>query len=395
MPASVILQEGREKSLKRHHPWVFDGAVANVKGRCRSGDTVDVVAADGSWLGRGAYSPSSQIRVRIWTFDQQEIIDNAFFLRRIEQAWQLRQRLMLQANTNACRLVAAESDGLPGVTIDLYNNLAVLQLLSAGADKHRSKIVWALQKLLPEVAIFERSDVDVRIKEGLEPLIQPLHGDIPDEVEIVEHGVKILVNPHTGHKTGFYLDQRENRLAASRYADQASVLNCFSYTGTFACYALNGGASHVTNVDVSQPALDMASRHIELNGFAPEQCSQVKGDVFEVLRNYHSQQQQFDMVILDPPKFVDSKASLKRACRGYKDINMYGIHAVKPGGILLTFSCSGLMEQSLFQKIVADAALDAGRRVQIVEHLSQAPDHPVGLNYPEGYYLKGLVCVVL
>ena len=395
MPASVILQEGREKSLKRHHPWVFDGAVANVKGRCRSGDTVDVVAADGSWLGRGAYSPSSQIRVRIWTFDQQEIIDNAFFLRRIEQAWQLRQRLMQQANTNACRLVAAESDGLPGVTIDLYNNLAVLQLLSAGADKHRSKIVWALQNLLPEVAIFERSDVDVRIKEGLEPLIQPLHGDIPDEVEIVEHGVKILVNPHTGHKTGFYLDQRENRLAASRYAEQASVLNCFSYTGTFACYALNGGASHVTNVDVSQPALDMASRHIELNGFAPEQCSQVKGDVFEVLRNYHSQQQQFDMVILDPPKFVDSKASLKRACRGYKDINMYGIHAVKPGGILLTFSCSGLMEQSLFQKIVADAALDAGRRVQIVEHLSQAPDHPVGLNYPEGYYLKGLVCVVL
>ena len=395
MPATVILQEGREKSLKRHHPWVFDGAVANVKGRCRSGDTVDVVAADGSWLGRGAYSPASQIRVRIWTFDQQEVIDNAFFLRRIEQAWQLRQRLMQQANTNACRLIAAESDGLPGVTIDLYNNLAVLQLLSAGADKHRSKIVWALQKLLPDVAIFERSDVDVRSKEGLEPLIQPLRGDIPDEVEIVEHGVKILVNPHTGHKTGFYLDQRENRLAASRYAEQASVLNCFSYTGTFACYALNGGASHVTNVDVSQPALDMASRHIELNGFAPERCSQVKGDVFEVLRNYHSQQQQFDMVILDPPKFVDSKASLKRACRGYKDINMYGIHAVKPGGILLTFSCSGLMEQSLFQKIVADAALDAGRRVQIVEHLSQAPDHPVGLNYPEGYYLKGLVCVVL
>ncbi|MCP4862992.1 MAG: methyltransferase domain-containing protein [Alteromonas sp.] len=395
MPATVILQEGREKSLKRHHPWVFDGAVATVKGRCRSGDTVDVVAADGSWLGRGAYSPSSQIRVRIWTFNQQEVIDNAFFLRRIEQVWQLRQRLMQQANTNACRLIAAESDGLPGVTIDLYNNLAVLQLLSAGADKHRSKIVWALQKLLPDVAIMERSDVDVRTKEGLEPLIQPLHGDIPEEVEIVEHGVKILVNPHTGHKTGFYLDQRENRLAASRYAEQASVLNCFSYTGTFACYALNGGASHVTNVDVSQPALDMASRHIELNGFPPEQCSQVKGDVFEVLRNYHSQQQQFDMVILDPPKFVDSKASLKRACRGYKDINMYGIHAVKPGGILLTFSCSGLMEQSLFQKIVADAALDAGRRVQILEHLSQAPDHPVGLNYPEGYYLKGLVCVVL
>lgn len=394
MPATVILQEGREKSLKRHHPWVFDGAVASLKGRCRMGDTVDVIAADGQWLGRGAYSPSSQIRVRIWTFDQQEIIDNAFFLRRIEQAWQLRQRLMHQSDTNACRLIAAESDGLPGVTIDLYDNLAVLQLLSAGADKHRDKIVWALQKLFSDVAILERSDVDVRTKEGLEPLVQVLHGDIPQEVAIIEHGVKILVNPHTGHKTGFYLDQRENRLAASRYAKDASVLNCFSYTGTFACYALQGGAAHVTNVDVSQPALDMASRHIVLNGYREQQCTHVKGDVFEVLRNYHREQQQFDMVILDPPKFVDSKASLKRACRGYKDVNMYGIHAVKPGGILLTFSCSGLMEQSLFQKIVADAALDAGRRVQILERLSQAPDHPIGLNYPEGYYLKGLVCQV-
>ncbi|NVK55373.1 MAG: class I SAM-dependent methyltransferase [Alteromonadaceae bacterium] len=394
MSATVILQEDREKSLKRHHPWVFDGAIASVQGRCRSGDTVDVLSSDGQWLGRGAYSPESQIRVRIWTFDQQESIDNAFFCRRIEQALQLRQRVMQQANTNACRLIAAESDGLPGVTIDLYGKLAVLQLLSAGADKHRGKIVWALKRLLPDTAIFERSDVDVRAKEGLEPLIQTLHGDVPDEVEITEHGVKIMVNPHTGHKTGFYLDQRENRLAAARYAKNANVLNCFSYTGTFACYALNGGAQHVTNVDVSQPALDMAERHIALNGFTPDQCSNVKGDVFEVLRDYHSRQQQFDMVILDPPKFVDSKASLKRASRGYKDINMYGIHAVKPGGILLTFSCSGLMAQSLFQKIVADAALDAGRRVQLLEHLSQAPDHPVGLNYPEGYYLKGMVCQV-
>lgn len=395
MSATVTLQEGREKSLRRHHPWVFDGAIATVAGRCRSGDTVDVVSSEGQWLGRGAYSPNSQIRVRIWTFDQQEVVDNGFFLRRIEQAWTLRQRLMKYANTNACRLIAAESDGLPGVTIDLYNNLAVLQLLSAGAEKHRNKIVWALKKLLPDVAIFERSDVDVRAKEGLEPVIQALHGDIPEEVEISEHGVNILVNPHTGHKTGFYLDQRENRRAAARYAKDATVLNCFSYTGTFACYALNGGASHVTNVDVSQPALDLAARHIALNGFNESQCNHVKGDVFEVLRQYHSDNQQFDMVILDPPKFVDSKASLKRACRGYKDINMYGIHAVKPGGILLTFSCSGLMEQSLFQKIVADAALDAGKRVQILEHLSQAPDHPVGLNYPEGYYLKGLVCQVL
>lgn len=395
MAASIILQKGREKSLKRRHPWVFEGAIATIRGRCRPGDTVDVISANGEWLGRGAFSPESQIRVRIWSFNPQESIDNTFFSRRLETALRLRYTLMQQAQTNACRLIAAESDGLPGVTIDLYNQVAVLQLLSAGAERHREKIVWALRKLLPDVVIFERSDVEVRKKEGLEPIVQLLHGELPDEIEIHEHGVKIIVNPSTGHKTGFYLDQRENRLTASRYANNASVLNCFSYTGTFACYALKGGAKHVTNVDVSQPALDLAKRHIALNGFAAESCSQVKGDVFNVLRSYHESKQQFDMVILDPPKFVDSKASLKRASRGYKDINLYGIHAVKPGGTLLTFSCSGLMPQSLFQKIVADAALDAGREVKAIEHLSQAPDHPIGLNYPEGDYLKGLVCHVV
>ena len=394
MSAKIYLQPGREKSLLRRHPWVFEGAVATVKGRCRMGDTVDVYSSDDKWLGRGAFSPNSQIRVRIWTFDKNESIDNAFFCRRIESAWQLRQQIMARASSNACRLIAAESDGLPGVTIDLYNDVAVVQLLSAGADKHRDKIVWALQRTLPLRAIFERSDVDVRHKEGLEPLVHPLWGDVPQTVDIEEHGVTIRVDLHTGHKTGFYLDQRENRFAASRYAENANVLNCFSYTGTFACYALRGGASHVTNVDVSQPALDMAATHAELNGFTDQQCSQVKGDVFEVLRQYHNDGTQFDMVILDPPKFVDSKASLKRACRGYKDINMYGIHAVKPGGILLTFSCSGLMPADLFQKVVADAALDAGRQVRILEHLSQAPDHPISTNYPEGYYLKGLVCQV-
>lgn len=394
MSATIVLQPQREKSLKRHHPWVFASAIDTVTGRCRSGDTVEVMSSEGEWLGRGAYSPESQIRVRIWTFVKDEPVDNGFFMRRLEQAYALRQRVINFSTTTGYRLIAAESDGLPGVTIDIYAHVAVLQLLSAGADRQRSKLVWALGKLFPKLAIYERSDVDVRKKEGLEPLTGPVAGDPPTQVEILENNLRINVDIENGHKTGFYLDQRDSRARAGHYAHGKSVLNCFSYTGTFACYALAGGASHVTNVDVSAPALSLAAQHLTLNGLDPAKASMVQGDVFEVLRRYHEQQTQFDMVILDPPKFVDSKASLTRAARGYKDINMYGIHAVKPGGLLLTFSCSGLMPADLFQKIVADAALDAGRTVKIIERLSQAPDHPVKTTYPEGYYLKGLVCQV-
>lgn len=394
MAATIVLQPEREKSIKRRHPWIFAGAVASLKGRARKGDTVEVVSAKGEWLARGAYSPDSQIRVRIWTFNQQESIDNAFFCRRMESAYTLRQRIAAQSNTNAFRLIAAESDGLPGVTIDVYNTVAVVQLLSAGADKHRDKIIWALKKVMPDVAIYERSDVDVRKKEGLEPVVGTIHGEHPDVVQIEEHGIAINVDVKNGHKTGFYLDQRDNRAAAARYSEGAEVLNCFSYTGTFACYALRGGAKHVTNVDVSEPSLALAREHLDLNGLNPQQCTMQNADVFQALREYHQEQKQFDVVILDPPKFVDSKASLNRASRGYKDINLYGIHAVKSGGILLTFSCSGLMPADLFQKIVADAALDAGRNIKIIERLTQAADHPVSGNYPEGYYLKGLVCEV-
>ncbi len=394
MSATAILAPQREKSLLRRHPWIFASAIDKIKGRCNRGDTIDVVDSKGKWLARGAYSPDSQIRIRVWTFDQNESIDNVFFVRKIEQALHLRKRLFDPNLTNAFRLVASESDGLPGVTVDVYASVAVLQLLSAGADKHRNKIVWALKKLLPEIELLERSDVDVRLKEGLEPLVQPLSDNVPENVDIVENGISIRVDVAQGHKTGFYLDQRDSRYAAMRYAKDATVLNCFSYTGTFACYALKGGAKHVTNVDVSQPALDRAAEHLRLNQLDEQKCTMVNQDVFEVLREYHTNQQQFDMVILDPPKFVDSKASLNRAARGYKDINMYGIHAVKPGGLLLTFSCSGLMSGDLFQKIVADAALDAGKNIKIIERLSQATDHPVLGAFPEGFYLKGLVCEV-
>lgn len=395
MASTVVLHPGREKSLLRHHPWVFEGAISQVKGKARIGDTVDVVSDKGKWLGRGAYSPNSQIRVRIWSFNQSDVIDNGFFLRQIELAYQSRSHVIESARTNACRIVAAESDGLPGITIDKYDNLLVCQLLSAGAEKHRNKIVWALGKLFPDMQVLERSDVAVREKEGLEQKVQTLAGDIPDEVVIEENGVKILVNPYEGHKTGFYLDQRDNRQVAAKYSHGKRVLNCFCYTGTFGSYALNAGAAHVTNIDVSDNALATAKRNVEINGLDSSKADFVNKDVFSALREYKDLGQQFDQIILDPPKFVDSKASLNRASRGYKDINRVAFHLLPPGGILCTFSCSGLMPADLFQKIVADAALDAGKRVQIVERMSQAPDHPVSLNYPEGYYLKGLVCRVL
>lgn len=394
MSATLTLVPEREKSLKRHHPWVFASAVESVAGRARSGDTVDILSSTGEWLGRGAYSPESQIRVRVWTFNKEEPVDNGFFMRRLEQALALRKSVLNFNTTTGYRLIAAESDGLPGITIDMYDRVAVLQLLSAGADKQRDKLVWALKKLFPDVSIYERSDVDVRKKEGLELITGPIHGETPGTVEILENNLRINVDIEHGHKTGFYLDQRDARARAGHYAHDKTVLNCFSYTGTFSCFALAGGAKHVTNVDVSAPALKLAREHIRLNQLDEDKTTMVQGDVFEVLRRYHENGEQFDMVILDPPKFVDSKATLKRAARGYKDINMYGIHAVKPGGLLLTFSCSGLMPSDLFQKIVADAALDAGRTVKIIERLSQAPDHPVKTTYPEGYYLKGLVCQV-
>ncbi|MFT4939942.1 MAG: 23S rRNA (cytosine1962-C5)-methyltransferase [Paraglaciecola sp.] len=395
MSSSVILQPGREKSLLRRHPWIFASAIGSCVGRMNMGETVDVFSHDGTWLGRGAWSEHSQIQVRIWTFDQQESIDNGFFQRRIARAQQSREDLIKRHGLTGYRLIAAESDGLPGVTIDRYADVLVCQLLSAGAEKHRDKIVWALNKQFPQCAIYERSDVGVRKKEGLAEITQTLHGDVPDEVIIEENGVKIIVNVKQGHKTGFYLDQRDNRAIAAKYAEGKDVLNCFCYTGTFGSYALAANANMVTNMDVSDLALETAKRNVEINGLDVNKCEFINQDVFQALRDYKSQERHFDQIILDPPKFVDSKASLMRACRGYKDINMLAMQIMRPGGILCTFSCSGLLSFELFQKVVADAALDAGREVQIIERLSQAADHPIGSNYPEGFYLKGLVCRVL
>jgi 23S rRNA (cytosine1962-C5)-methyltransferase len=388
----LIIAAGREKSLFRRHPWIFSGAVAAVKGRPVSGQTVDVLTQGGQWLARAAFSPKSQIQGRVWTFDADEQVDKAYFRRRIEAS--ARRRAELDATGNALRLVHSESDGLPGLILDRYANVLVFQLLTAGAEFWRETIVEALRGLWPEDAILERSDVDVRAKEGLGERIAVVHGTIPERVLISENEVDFWVDVRGGHKTGFYLDQRDSRLAVARVSRDATVLNCFCYTGGFGLAALRGKARHVTQLDASAPALALAEANREANGFAPEAMATVCGDAFQILRTWHKEGRTFDLIVLDPPKFVDSKASLPRAARGYKDINLCALRLLAPQGRLFTFSCSGLMEDNLFQKIVADAALDAGRTGRIVRRLTQAPDHPVELAFPEGAYLKGLEVLV-
>lgn len=397
MTPAIYLVKGREKSLRRKHPWVFSRGISKIEGEPGLGDTVDVYTHEGQWLAKAAYSPHSQIRARVWSFEK-EAIDTAFFVKRIQQAQLLRDDLIERDGLTGYRLIAAESDGLPGITIDKYQDFLVCQLLSAGAECQKDALVEALKQCFPTCSIYERSDVAVRKKEGLEERIGVLHGELPPKsVVIEENGVKISVDIVGGHKTGFYLDQRDSRFQSMKYVKNKDVLNCFSYTGGFGLYALKGGAKRVINADVSQPALDTAKFNAELNEFdiSKKRAVFLNADVFKLLREYRDQGTKFDVVIMDPPKFAESKAQLNGACRGYKDINMLAMQILNPGGTLLTYSCSGLMDQVLFQKIIADAALDAGRDVKFIERFEQAADHPTDTAYPEGFYLKGFACKVL
>ncbi|UJF20014.1 class I SAM-dependent methyltransferase [Vibrio sp. SS-MA-C1-2] len=395
MTASIHLVKGREKSLRRRHPWIFSRGIQKVEGNPELGETVSVFDAHGNWVAYAAFSPKSQIRARVWSFKKKEKVDKAFFINRLNRAQQLRTTLADRDGLTGYRLIAAESDGLPGITIDRYQNFLVCQLLSAGAEFQRETLIEALKECYPECSIYERSDVSVRKKEGLKEQVGVLHGEEPPKwVEIEENGIKISVDIVGGHKTGFYLDQRDSRLAAMKYVNGKRVLNCFCYTGGFGLYALKGGADEVQNIDVSQPALDCAARNAEINQLDSSKAQFINADVFKLLRQYRDQNELFDVIIMDPPKFAESKAQLNGACRGYKDINMLAMQLLKPGGTLLTYSCSGLMDQGLFQKIIADAALDAGRHAQFIERFGQAADHPVDTAYPEGFYLKGFACQV-
>ena len=394
--SQLILKPGRERSALRRHPWIFDGAVDRLAGRARSGDTVEVASADGRVLGRAAWSPDSRIRARVWSFDPAETIDDAFFKRRIAQALSRRTDLPGLAAQQGLRLLHAESDGLPGVICDCYGDTLVLALSSAGAEKWRDAIVGALIKATGCARIYERSDADLRTLEGLPARCGWLHGGEGSAFPVIEEsGVRMAVDIVAGHKTGFYLDQRENRLACRQLAQGRRVLNCFCYTGGFSLQALAGGAASVLSVDSSGPALISAANNLALNPQLDAQRAQWReADVFAELRALAAAGERFDLIVLDPPKFAPSPAHAERAARAYKDINLYGFRLLAPGGILMTYSCSGGIGIELFQKIVAGAAQDAKVEARIVQRLSAAADHPVLLDFPEGEYLKGLVCQI-
>ncbi len=401
--ATVVLKRGREKPVRNRHPWVFSGAVRRVEGEAQDGDLVRVTDERGSFLATGYLNRRSQIVVRLLTWDADESVNTEFWCRRLRRALTCRENLAADPLVDAYRLVHAEADGLPGLIVDRYGEWLVVQCLTLGMACRRDEIVALLAdpsalglpvgSALTPTGIYARDDADVRRKEGLPLETGSVWGaEPPDRVEIVERGHRFLVDVRRGHKTGFYLDQRDNRRRVAAYCADADVLNGFAYTGSFGVYAARLGARSVVNVDTSAEALALAQENLTLNGCAPQEM--VADDLFQVLRRYRDVGRSFDLVILDPPKFAASQAQVRDASRGYKDVNLLGMQLLRPGGVLATFSCSGSVSADLFQKIVFGASVDAGRDVQIVEQLAQGPDHPVLLTFPESAYLKGFLCRV-
>lgn len=389
----IFLKPGREKSLLQRHPWVFSGAIEKIEQNPGVGETVAVFDNSGKFLAWGAYSPASQIRVRIWSFNEEEKISEDFFYRKIQSALQIRKATLNLSETNAFRLIHAESDGIPGLVVDKYADWFVVQFLSAGTEFWRDEIIRILSEIGCE-GIYERSDVDVRKLEGFPERTGLLYGkEPPSKVPIKENGYIFLVDLKKGQKTGFYLDQRINREKLLHYCHDKDVLNCFCYTGGFSIYALAGGAKSVLSIDSSDYALSLAKENVQLNSLPLENNQWIQADVFLALRKFRDEGRSFDVIILDPPKFASTSVQAQRAARGYKDINLLALKLLKPGGVLFTFSCSGGISPDLFQKIVAGAVIDARADVKIIERLYQSPDHPVSLTFPEGEYLKGLVCM--
>ena len=391
-PACLRLKAGREKSVLQRRPWVFSGAVERIEGSPADGETVRLLDADGRFLAWGAYSAHSQIQARLWSWDEGQIIDEGFLRRKLSQALEARRGWVDPQQTDSLRLVHGESDGLPGLVVDRYADYLSAQFLSSGAEHWREPLARLLLELSGARGIFERSDVDVRRLEGLPERSGLLLGAAPPErIEIRENGLRFQVDLQHGHKTGYYLDQRRNRLRLGELAAGRDVLDCFCYTGGFSVHALAGGAASVLALDSSGEALAQAQRHLELNGLPLERASFLEADAFQALRRFRDSRRSFDLIVLDPPKFAPTAAQAQQAARGYKDINLLALKLLRPGGLLVTFSCSGGVDAALFQKIVAGAAQDAGVPAQIIERLGAGPDHPVALSFPEGEYLKGLV----
>jgi 23S rRNA (cytosine1962-C5)-methyltransferase len=388
--ATIFLKRGREKPVLNRHPWIFSGAIARLEGNAQDGNLVRVVDSRGGYLATGYLNRRSQIAVRLLTWDAQRDVDRAFWRQRLERAIGARGQRLPEG---ASRLVYAESDRLPGLVIDAYGPWLVMQCLTLGMARRRDEIASLLAEIVEPAGIYARDDAEVRLQEGLPLETGLLWGaEPPERIEIVEHGHRFLVDVRQGHKTGFYLDQCENRRRVAAYCGEAEVLNAFAYTGAFGIYAATAGATAVTNVDSSAQALALAVENVACNGLRPQ--AMVVGDVFQVLRQYRDEGRSFDLIILDPPKFARSQAEVTAATRGYKDINLLALQLLRTGGFLETFSCSGRVSADLFQKVVFGASVDAGRHVQILEWLAQAPDHPVLLTFPESAYLKGLLCRV-
>jgi 23S rRNA (cytosine1962-C5)-methyltransferase len=388
----IILKPGREKSLQRRHPWIFSGAINTIHGSPKLGETVAIVSSQGEFLAQAAFNPNSNISGRVWTWNQSEIVDENFLAKRILHAIEIRREQKDLIHSNAMRLVHAESDGLPGLVLDQYGEVFVVQFLTAGAEYWKEPIVESIRTVAQAKTIYERSDVDVRQLEGLPLSSGLLFGSaIGGLVEIVENDLKFLVNVVDGHKTGFYLDQRDNRYTARQISAGRKVLDCFAYTGGFSLNCALGGAKDIFVVDASAPALDIARSNVQNNDLKDCNINYKEYDVFKYLRILRDQAESFDLIILDPPKFAPTASQAERAARGYKDINLLALKLLNPQGYLLTFSCSGGISEELFQKIVAGAALDAGVEAVIVKRLFQAIDHPVALNFPEGAYLKGFL----
>ncbi|RJQ43881.1 MAG: methyltransferase domain-containing protein [Anaerolineaceae bacterium] len=388
----LILKKDREKPICQGHPWIYSGAIERVEGNPGLGETVLVLDGWNNILGRAAYSPASKIRARMWSWKENEKIDDSFFRNELRIAISLHQNI----SSNAYRLVNAESDHLPGLVVDRYAHTLVLQSLTAGVEYWKSTIVSCLTELTEIPTVYERSDVEVRALEGLPEQCGLLAGKEPEGViEIEENGLRFQVDIRGGQKTGFYLDQRENRAKILPYVQDKNVLNCFCYSGAFSVYAMQGGASQVVSVDSSVEAIELAKINAAINFPEFRNLEWVEADVFTYLRLLRDQKHTFDVIILDPPKFAPTRKLAEQAARGYKDINLLAMKLLNPGGILVTFSCSGGISAEFFQAILSGAASDAKRQVIIQERLFQSRDHTVSLHFPEGEYLKGFICKVL
>lgn len=388
--AKLILKTARERSIKNFHPWIFSGAIAKLEGPVGAGDVVDIHSADNTFLARGFYCPSSQIRCRLLTW-QQESIDRDFFVRNITAANQLR-RQRISSNTDSCRLVNAEGDGLPGLIVDRYADVAVMQCNTIGMEVRKHELAEILMTDFGMVGVWERSQGVARREEELQPSVGVLRGNVPEGViAIRENGFQFEVDIRDGQKTGFFLDQRENRQWVKNLAAGKRVLNCFSYTGAFSVYAAAGGAAHVVSVESSSPALEQAKKHMQINRFSTSEDDFVLADVFAYLR---ATRQTYDLIILDPPAFAHHQREVDAAARAYKDVNLQALKRLAPGGLLLSCSCSQPVSPELFQKIIFAAASDAKRRVRIIGQRGHAADHPINIFHPEGRYLQAWLLYV-